>query len=174
MIKLKKEFNKLIPPLQPEEYILLEESIKKEGCRDPILIWNDIIIDGNNRFEICNKYKIEYKTKEIKFNSENEATLWIINNQLARRNLTDIDKFLLNKKKFSVTETDTVSENVTGSLGRKPRKDFAEELGWSIGKVQEYDKAVKEFPEEIDNIRDGKIIVWNKKQMKDYKELLKV
>ena len=95
-LKINKEFSELIPHLQPEEYILLEESIQKEGCRDPIFIWNDTIIDGYNRYQICKKHKIEYKTKEIKFKDNNEAKIWIINNQLARRNLSAYAKVELN------------------------------------------------------------------------------
>jgi len=51
-----REFHDLIPSLTSEELILLEESIIKEGCRDPLVIWQDIILDGHNRYEICNRH----------------------------------------------------------------------------------------------------------------------
>ena len=36
---INKEFKNLIPPLTPEEYSNLENSIKSEGCRDSIVVW---------------------------------------------------------------------------------------------------------------------------------------
>ena len=52
------EFKNLIPPLTSEEYAGLEESILAEGCRDSLVAWHGILIDGHNRYEICEKYGI--------------------------------------------------------------------------------------------------------------------
>jgi hypothetical protein len=76
-------------PLNDEEYERLETSLIDEGCRDPLVVWNDILIDGHNRYEICEKFGIDYDTVEMEFESEEEATYWIDKNQLSRRNLTD-------------------------------------------------------------------------------------
>ena len=37
------EFQNLIPPLSSEELSLLEVSLKHEGCRDPLVVWNNTI-----------------------------------------------------------------------------------------------------------------------------------
>jgi hypothetical protein len=50
---------------------------------------DNIILDGHNRFEICERLKIPYETKDITFDDRLDAKLWIRKNQLARRNLTD-------------------------------------------------------------------------------------
>ena len=83
------EFKALIPPLTPDERAGLEASILTEGCRDALIVWGDILIDGHNRYEICTKHNIPYKTQPIEFASRAEARIWIRKNQLARRNLTD-------------------------------------------------------------------------------------
>lgn len=31
----------------------LEENIKAEGCRDSLVTWNGVIVDGHNRCKIC-------------------------------------------------------------------------------------------------------------------------
>jgi len=85
--KIKSEFHALIPPISKEEYSLLEESLIDEGCREALVTWNDYILDGHNRFEICQKHDIRFKTIEKSFENEGEAKIWIIRNQLARRNL---------------------------------------------------------------------------------------
>ena len=50
------EFKQLIPPLIQTERQQLEDNIKRDGCREPIALWGNIIIDGHNRYEICREY----------------------------------------------------------------------------------------------------------------------
>lgn len=80
-------FQKLIPPLAPEEFAQLEANIIADGCRDPLVVWNGTLIDGHNRLAICQKREIKFATKAIKFETEDEACVWIIRNQFGRRNL---------------------------------------------------------------------------------------
>lgn len=82
------EFCSLIPPLTPEEYAGLERSIRAEGCRDALVLWGDILVDGHNRYAICKKHGIEYRTVQMAFSNRADAMGWIIRNQFARRNLT--------------------------------------------------------------------------------------
>jgi hypothetical protein len=42
----------LLPPLTDAEFTGLEESILKDGCLSPLVIWNDILVDGHHRYEI--------------------------------------------------------------------------------------------------------------------------
>ena len=86
-MKIDVEFQSLIPPLTYEEKKMLEESILSEGCRDAIVVWNDTIIDGHNRYEICKKHGIPFETVNREFESRNEVIEWIIKNQFGRRNL---------------------------------------------------------------------------------------
>ena len=86
-MKIDVEFQSLIPPLTYEEKKMLEESILSEGCRDAIVLWGDTIIDGHNRYEICNKHGIPFETVNREFENRNEVIEWIIKNQFGRRNL---------------------------------------------------------------------------------------
>ena len=81
------EFKNLIPPLSPEERQGLESRLWKEGCRDALVLWGDILIDGHNRYEICTKHNIPYKTVQREFESREAVIEWIILNQFGRRNL---------------------------------------------------------------------------------------
>lgn len=82
-----KEFQSLIPPLTQDEYAELRTSILNEGCRDALVVWNDIIVDGHNRYQICQKYNVPFQTVQRHFDSRNDVIMWMIHNQLARRNL---------------------------------------------------------------------------------------
>jgi hypothetical protein len=92
-ISILKELREHIIPLGDEELYLLEKSIIKEGCREPLMVWDKgddqlVLVDGHNRFKICQKNDIPFKVKKIKFNNIDEAKLWMIDNQMGRRNLT--------------------------------------------------------------------------------------
>jgi N6-adenosine-specific RNA methylase IME4 len=88
MIKIDPEFQALIPPLAAEERQQLEANILADGCRDPLVVWNGVLIDGHNRYEICTKHSIDFETVEKEFADRSEAVEWIIRNQFGRRNLT--------------------------------------------------------------------------------------
>ena len=70
-----------------EEYKGLEASILAEGCRDALVVWGDVLVDGHNRYKICEAHGVTYQTVQKDFADRNSALLWIINNQLSRRNL---------------------------------------------------------------------------------------
>ncbi len=56
----------------------------------PVIIWNNALIDGHNRYHICQKHKIEFVFIEQDFASRSAAKMWIIENQLGRRNINNI------------------------------------------------------------------------------------
>lgn len=97
-ISIDKELKNLIPPLTEEEYAGLEESILNEGCRDAIVLWGETIIDGHNRYEICTKHGIYFRTVQKEFEDRNAAKLWMMQNQLARRNLNDFQRIEITHK----------------------------------------------------------------------------
>lgn len=96
-ITLDVEFANLIPPLTTEESNGLEESLLAEGCRDPLVLWagHGILVDGHNRFDICQRHEIEYQTVERAFETRDDVKQWIIRNQLGRRNLNPTAASLL-------------------------------------------------------------------------------
>lgn len=87
-MKFNQRFRDLIPPLSAEELRLLEESIARDGCRDPLVTWRGTLIDGHNRHEICLRHKLPFAVKSMEFADEDLACIWIIRNQFGRRNLT--------------------------------------------------------------------------------------
>ena len=129
IVNIDAEFKKLIPPLTKEERSQLEENIRVEGCRDPLTVWkgHNILLDGHNRYEICDQYGIEFFISEIELSDRAVAQNWIIRNQLGRRNLTPeaVSYFrgkLYNELKAAVKNPDGKNQHseVTGQSDRKP------------------------------------------------------
>ena len=99
-LKIDDDFKNLIPELTKEEIENLEVMLLKEGCREPICIWNDYIIDGHNRYFLCHKHKIPFNFQEVPdINSKEEAIDWMCSNQLGRRNISEeTRKYLIGKR----------------------------------------------------------------------------
>lgn len=95
------EFKTLLPPLPDDEFSGLEQAIINDGCRDPLVVWfnaealSPVLIDGHNRFEICQKHDIRFETVEMEFDSRDDVKIWMIRHQFARRNLTPFVKTTL-------------------------------------------------------------------------------
>ena len=99
--KIDPELNEVLPDLSDEDYKALEESLLTEGFKGaPIIIWQgkDIIIDGHNRYQICKKHNIPFEAKEIEFSNKDEVTLWMVKQQMGRRNLTPLQRIELAEK----------------------------------------------------------------------------
>ena len=111
------EFKDLIPPLEKDEFDRLEKSIKEEGCREPLTLWNGTIIDGHNRYNVCSKNNIKFNTVEKKFKDKDAVVLWMINNQLGRRNISSYDRTRLALRQEDILSKDA-KENQKLSLGK--------------------------------------------------------
>ena len=88
-LKIDPEFQSQIPPLTDDEYKQLEENILKEGkLISPLIVWNNTLVDGHNRYAILQKHpEIYFSTMPLRFENREEAIAWICRNQLGRRNL---------------------------------------------------------------------------------------
>ena len=104
------EFQNLIPSLNLEELSSLEASLKHEGCRDPLVVWNNTIIDGHHRYAICTKHGISFDVVEkSELETELDVKLWMINNQFSRRNLPTETRLAL-AYRFKEFEADKAKE----------------------------------------------------------------
>lgn len=99
-ITIDDELLKFIPPLLDEEFKLLEDNILKDGCRDSLIVWEQpdgshVLIDGHNRYQICQKHSLPFKVQVVNFEDKESAKDWMILNQLGKRNVTEEAKAYL-------------------------------------------------------------------------------
>ncbi len=92
------EFDGLLPPLADDEYAGLERSLLQEGCHNAIIAWSNTILDGHARYEICVKHSIDYLVADKEMESRNHAMIYIIHQQLGRKNLSLIEKAHIHSK----------------------------------------------------------------------------
>ena len=162
-MKIDKEFKELIFSLANDEKALLEKNIVHDGCRDALVIWKeeDILLDGHNRYEICTKHKLEYKTKAISLPDRAAALDWIDSNQLGRRNLSPDMMRLLRGRLYNRTapeqgkRNDLTSDQNDTKLQRADR--IAKQSGVSAATVKrdaKFAKDIEEKPELMQAIRN--------------------
>ncbi|MDQ2823606.1 MAG: hypothetical protein M3Y65_25060 [Pseudomonadota bacterium] len=102
-ITINEELRSFIDPLTDIEYAALERSLRLEGCRDALVLWNDTLIDGHNRYAICRKLDIPFKTvQNTTFSSIEDVQLWVIENNLARRSVSDFQRGVLALRKKDI------------------------------------------------------------------------
>jgi len=87
-IILDDEFRFLLPPLDEQTFRDLEAAILEHGLLVPLVLWEGILIDGYNRYRICTEHNIPFSTVDMEFDSREDVIIWIIENQISRRNLT--------------------------------------------------------------------------------------
>jgi hypothetical protein len=89
-LKVEPEFRRLIPLQSKEEYRALSDSVKEEGCRDPLLVWkgHNVVLDGHTRRDLCIEHDKKAKVREIDLPDDKAATAFILRIQRQRRNLT--------------------------------------------------------------------------------------
>ena len=104
-LKIDPQFKNLIRSLQKKEYLLLEENLFADGCRDPLITWKGVIIDGHNRYEICMRHGIPFNVVEMDFVYREEAVAWICANQLGRRNISEETRRFLIGKQYEAEKT---------------------------------------------------------------------
>lgn len=92
------EFRDLVTPLSTDELQGLKAALAKDGQREPLVIgWLNneyVLLDGHTRYRIgldrtdgYSRGDLSYKI--ITLQSREAAKLWILENQVSRRNLTD-------------------------------------------------------------------------------------
>ncbi len=163
------EFQAIIPKLTDDEYSQLVDSLIDEGCRDALVVWNDVIVDGHNRYAICCDLDIDFKTVNKDFESDDEAKLWIIKNQLGRRNLSDHDRRLMIGMRYETEKTVKQKRDEKGRFAPCPEKQdtakgrtvdrIADDLGVSRSTVEASEHYLNGFRniQQVDPIEAEKI-----------------
>jgi hypothetical protein len=104
-IVVNEELKAYIDPLTPEEHEALERSILTEGCRDALVLWGDVLVDGHNRYGICQKHGLPFQTvQNTRFKTIEDVHLWMIDQHLGRRSISDFLRGVLALRKKDIVD----------------------------------------------------------------------
>ncbi|HEY4092901.1 MAG TPA: plasmid replication/partition related protein [Luteibacter sp.] len=181
-IVVNEELKAYIDPLTPDEHESLERSLLAEGCRDALVLWGDTLVDGHNRYGICRKHDIPFKTvQHERFQSIDDVHLWMIEQHLGRRSVSDFQRGVLALRKREIlaqrreAEAPAKDENdlpfdANGSEPARPkaarpnpnddRKEIAREARISANAVGMIEKIRKEAaPEVVAAVKSGTLSI---------------
>lgn len=95
-IIVNEELKAYIDPLTPDEFESLTRSILAEGCRDALVLWGELLIDGHNRYAICQTHGLPFQTvQSTLFKTMEDVHLWMIEQHLGRRSVSDFQRGVL-------------------------------------------------------------------------------
>jgi ParB-like chromosome segregation protein Spo0J len=97
---------------------------------DPLVVWSSklgddadaVLIDGHNRYEICQRHGIKFTVKKMEFKDEDAACVWIIRNQFGRRNLSPLVRVELTEKLVAVQSRQGQRNDLNGTSRENSRK----------------------------------------------------
>jgi hypothetical protein len=102
-IQVNPELKAYIDPLTPDEFEALERSLLSEGCRDALVLWGDLLVDGHNRYGICQQHGLPFQTvQNTHFQSMEDVHLWMIDQHLGRRSVSDFQRGVLALRKREI------------------------------------------------------------------------
>ncbi|WP_426286798.1 plasmid replication/partition related protein [Luteibacter sp. E-22] len=184
-IVINEDLKAYIDPLTPDEYEALERSLLTEGCRDALVLWGDTLVDGHNRYGICRKHDIPFNTvQNERFQSLDDVHLWMIEQHLGRRSVSDFQRGVLALRKREILAerrarmaaaegADAPSDLPFDAAGAQPaqgkpakaspaetRKDIAREARISSNQVGMIEKIRKEAaPEVVAAVKSGTLSI---------------
>lgn len=147
-IQIEAQFKDFIPPLSEEEFNQLESNILAEGCRDALIVWQKaskyILIDGHNRYQICQKHGLDFKLEIREFENEEAAKDWMINNQIGKRNITEEVKSYLRGQQYAKAKQQQGGKRTKKASGQsdhlKTHEQLAEQFKVSPKTIQRDEK----------------------------------
>jgi len=185
-IIINEELRSFIDPLSASESAALERSLLAEGCRDALVLWGEVLIDGHNRHDLCRRHNIPFRTvQNAAFSSLDDVMLWMIDNHLARRSVSDFQRGVMALRKKEIVSAraahnagvktaapgavsvpgsmpDSVPDTATAidSPPWNTREDVAKAARVSsntIGQIERIQKAAT--PQLVDAVRSGTISI---------------
>lgn len=125
-IVVNEELMAYIDPLTPEEHESLERSLLAEGCRDALVLWGNVLVDGHNRYGICQKYSLPFQTAQNpRFQSIEDVHLWMIEQHLGRRSVSDFQRGILALRKREILAQRSTAR---ASTSPAPTTDHEDEI----------------------------------------------
>jgi len=166
-VLIDREICSLLRPHTEEEYRGLRVELMANGCNQEFIAWFDgknyILLDGHTRREICISERIPIKGYIVmNFPNKQQAMQWVIDHQLARRNLTKEEAAYYRAKdylhsakqakpgeKAPLRSQNESAEQTTEKPGKRVAQEVAEKHGVSQATIHrdvQFAEAVDSLP----------------------------
>ncbi|MEG1357582.1 plasmid replication/partition related protein [Comamonas sp.] len=147
-----------IDPLTADEHESLERSILAEGCRDALVVWGELLIDGHNRYGICQKHGLPFNTiQATQFKNMDDVHLWMIDQHLGRRSVSDFQRgvLALRKREIIAERRAAAAAAVNAAKASQPASEEAPWEGDTDPAVAQALASVAKVPDEALDTREA-------------------
>ena len=150
-LKINEEFRRLVQPITGDELCFLEKEISRKGSAK-IFVFNGIIVDGYEEYEIAVKLGFPIESICIPADNYNEAVIWICRTQLKRSDLTlMMRKYLIGKISLAEQSRERAelhialdkSNSCIKHIKTPIRMKLAKEYNYSHSSVCDYEACAK-------------------------------
>jgi N6-adenosine-specific RNA methylase IME4 len=169
------EIANLFPMMQPDELADLVADIKVNGLIEPIILYEDQILDGRNRYLACGEAGVKPRFEVY---SGDEPVSFVISKNLKRRHLNGSQKAMIATEIRPALEEEarkrqahgmtapgkTLVELVPEASDGSSSDKAGEVIGISGQYVSEAEKIKREAPEYVKPIMDGEMTITKAKR----------
>lgn len=114
-IVIREDLRDLLPPLKKQEYMRLEKSIRADGIREALVLWETdqglVLVDGHHRLQIAKKHGLDVPVMVKEFEDRFAVMQWMWECQKGRRNWTPF------------TEVETLIKAVGPAIAERARRN---------------------------------------------------
>lgn len=114
-IQIQDDLRDLLPPLKKQEFIRLEKSIRADGIREALVLWETdqglVLVDGHHRLQIAKKLGIDVPVLVKEFEDRFAVMQWMWECQKGRRNWSPF------------TEVETLIKAVGPAIAERARRN---------------------------------------------------
>jgi hypothetical protein len=124
----------VLPEMPPEEYRHLVESIRRNGLRESVVLFEEKILDGRHRYRACREASVPVRTRDFQ-GTFAEAVELVADANLRRRHLDEGQRALVAVQLCTMAGTAGGRPRKTSSTEEVSRKDAARIAGVSVGTI---------------------------------------
>ena len=161
------EVANIFPMMNEDEFVDLVTSIKQNGQREPIILYEDKIIDGRNRYTACKELRVEPK---VEYWDEQGSLLdFVKDKNLNRRQLSQSQRGMIAARMKPLYEDEAkqrmtagVKANINpglhgdeGSIKGRSNEVVGKKFGISRGTVARASRVLNEGTEELQQAVDN-------------------
>lgn len=152
------KFADIFPMIEGNELEVLKNDIKEHGILNPIILYEDQILDGRNRFKACSEIGIEPKFETYKGTKPLE---FVISLNLKRRHLTQSQSGVIALDVLPMLEEEAKKRMADGGRGdkivtpSKSREDASKMFNVGTTYIQQAKKLKETNPELLEEVRSG-------------------
>ncbi len=144
----------LFPMMNDTEFVALCEDIKENGLRDPIIIYENTILDGRNRWKACQETKSPHRFQNY---HGNDPKAFVISKNFHRRHLNESQRAMLAAKLLNGGTTEI---NPPVPIGTEEIKAVAASVQASPRSTRRALQVIESGDTElIEKVQDGKVAV---------------